>query len=130
MPVINKANNKLSPSTYNRKWISRDGTQGTLSIIVLPFAISGTKERKYINKINGTIKTNQPVCTLRKNLYNGGTTKENKNGVSTAQCKIDTRIPPYLIRRLSPQPFRQTTKNHHSKTKVLTPDESDLTIEN
>src|SRR5699024_148465 len=61
IPVINKENNKLIPSTYKPKLILREGTQFTTFIIVCPELVIGNSERKYKNKAKGKIKTNKTI---------------------------------------------------------------------
>src|SRR5699024_11825214 len=89
IPVINKENNKLIPSTYKSKLILREGTQFTPSIIVCPELVIGNNERKYKNKAKGKIKTNQPVCMFLMYLYKNGISKTIKKGARIAQCKKD-----------------------------------------
>src|SRR5699024_6468108 len=78
IPVINKENNKLIPSTYKPKLILREGTQFTAFIIVCPELVIGNSERKYKNKAKDKIKKNKTVCILYMYLFTKEIKKNNK----------------------------------------------------
>src|SRR5699024_4635951 len=98
IPVINKENNKLIPSTYKPKLILREGTQFTAFIIVCPELVIGNSERKYKNKAKGKIKTNQPVCMFFMYLYKTELAKPSKRAQEQPNVKKTNKI--LLFRKL------------------------------